>query len=138
MNDDSEDAPRAEVSFVEQNRSAHEELEHKRMRTSSKYVDTRFVLETSNVCEQLFSKAKHIMTPTRRRMDPSTLESILLLKINSDLWDAELVQEILDEEEAERKNKTPTSLESMTSAADGSRESVDDKNDFELSSEDDF
>ena len=45
------------------------------------------------------------MTPTRRRMYPSTLESILLLKINSDLWDAELVQEILDEE-AERKNKT--------------------------------
>ena len=48
------------------------------------------------------------MTPTRRRMDPSTLESILLLKINSDLWGAELVQEILDEENAKRKNKTPT------------------------------
>ena len=62
-------------------------------------------------------------------MDPSTLESILLLKINSDLWDAELVQEILDEEEAERKNKTPTSLESMASAG-GSRNSVDDKNDL--------
>ena len=97
MNDNSEDAPRAEVSFVERIRSAHEELENKRMRTSSKYVDTRFVSGTSNVCEQLFSKAKHIMTLTRRRMDPSTLESILLLKIKSDLWDAELVLEILDE-----------------------------------------
>ena len=95
------------------------------------------LLSTSNVCEQLFSKAKHIMTPTRRRMDPSTLESFLLLKINSDLWDAELVQEILDEEEAERKNKTPTSLESMTSAG-GSRDNVDDKNDSDLSSEDGF
>ena len=133
----SEDAPRAEVSFVERIRSAREDLENKCMRISSKYVDTRFVSGTSNVCEQLFSKAKHIMTPTRRRMDPSTLESILLLKINSDLWDAELVQEILDEEEAERKNKTPTSLESMTSAG-GSRENVDDKNDSDLSSEDDF
>ena len=97
MNDNSEDAPRAEVSFVERIRSAHEELENKRMRTSSKYVDTRFVSGTNNVCEQLFSKAKHIMTLTRRRMDPSTLESILLLKIKSDLWDAELVLEILDE-----------------------------------------
>jgi len=85
LNDDSEDAPRAEVSFVERIRSAREEQENKRMRTSSKYVDTRFVSGTSNVCEQLFSKAKYIMTPTRRRMDPSTLESILLLKINSDL-----------------------------------------------------
>ena len=92
----SEDAPRAEVSYVERIRFAREDLENKRMRTSSKYVDTRFVSGTSNVCEQLFSKAKHIMTPTRRRMDPSTLESILLLKINSDLWDAELVQEIFD------------------------------------------
>ena len=50
------------------------------------------------------------MTPTRRRTDPSTLESILLLKINSEHWDAELVQEILHEEEAERKNKTQQAL----------------------------
>ena len=73
------------------------------------------------------------MTPTRRRMDPSTLEIILLLKINSDLWDAELVQEILDGEVAERKNKSPTSLESMASVG-GSRESVDAKSDFDVSS----
>ena len=91
MNDDSEDAPRAEASFVERIRSAREDLENKRMRTSSnKYVDTRYVSGTSNVCKQLFSKAKRIMTPTRRRMDASTLESIFLLKINSNLWDAEL------------------------------------------------
>ena len=137
LNDDSEDAPRAEVSFVERIRSAREEQENKRIRTSSKYVDTRFASGTSNICEQLFSKAKHIMTPTRRRMDPSTLEGILLLKINSDLWDAELVQEILDDEEAERKNKTPTSLESISSAG-GSIESVDDENDSDVSSEVDF
>ena len=138
MIDDSEDAPRTEVSFVERIQSGRKELKNKRMRTSNKYVDTRFVSGTSNVWEQLFFKAKYIMTLTRRRMDPSTLESILLLKINSDLWDAELVLEILDEEEDERKNKIPRSLESMTSAAGGSRESVDDKNDSVLSSEDDF
>ena len=40
LNDDSEDAPRAEVSFVERIRSAREEQENKRIRTSSKYVDT--------------------------------------------------------------------------------------------------
>ena len=68
-------------------------------------------------------------------MDPSTFESILLLKINSDLWDAKVVQEILDEEEAERKNKTPTSLESMASG--GSRASGDVENDSGEDSEDD-
>ena len=41
--DDSEDAPRIEVSFVERIQSALEELKNKRMRTSNKYVDTRFV-----------------------------------------------------------------------------------------------
>jgi hypothetical protein len=136
LNDDPEDAPRTELSFVDRIRSNREEQENKRMRTSSKYVDTRFASGTSNVCEQLFSKAKHIMTPTRRRMDPSTLEAILLLKINSDLWDAELIQKILDEEEAERKNKTPTSVESMASG--GSRESGDGENDSEEDSEDDY
>jgi len=39
-------------------------------------------------------------------MDPLTLDTILLLKINSDLWAAELIQEILDEEVAAR-NPTP-------------------------------
>jgi len=136
LNDDPEDASRTELSFVDRIRSNREEQENKRMRTSSKYVDTRFASGTSNVCEQLFSKAKHIMTPTRRRMDPSTLEAILLLKINSDLWDAELIQKILDEEEAERKNKTPTSVESMASG--GSRESGDGENDSEEDSEDDY
>ena len=42
------------------------------------------------------------MTPTRRRMDPSTLEDILLLKFNTDLWNAQLVQKVIKEE----KDKT--------------------------------
>ena len=91
--------------------SAREELENKCIRTNTKYVDTRFVSGTSKVCEQLFSKAKHVMTPTRRRMDPLTLEAILLLKINSNLWAAELIELILDEEVAARKYTQPTSIE---------------------------
>jgi len=108
------------------------------MCTCSKYVDTRFSSGTSNVCERLISKAKHIMTPTRRRMGPSTLEAILLLKIISDLWDAELIQKILDEEEAERKKKIPTSPSVESIASGGSRENVDNENDSEEDSEDDY
>ena len=43
---------------------------------------------TSCIVERLFSRAKHIMTPNRRSMDPSTLENILMLKFNSDLYRA--------------------------------------------------
>ena len=68
-----------------------------------------FVSGTSKVCEQLFSKAKHVMTPTRRRMDSLTLEAFLLLKIDSDLWATELIEEILDEAVAARKY-TPSPL----------------------------
>ena len=43
---------------------------------------------TSCIVERLFSRAKLIMTPNRRSMDPSTLENILMLKFNSDLYRA--------------------------------------------------
>ena len=33
---------------------------------------------TSNICEQLFSKTKRIMTPSRRRMGSSTLETFII------------------------------------------------------------
>lgn len=36
--------------------------------------------------------AKLISSPQRRSMDPSTLESILILKVNRDLWDQYVVQ----------------------------------------------
>jgi len=35
------------------------------------------------------------MTPNRRHMDPSTLEDIIILKFNTDLWNAELIELIL-------------------------------------------
>jgi len=45
--------------------------------------------------ERLFSDAKHIMTDSRRHMDPSTLEMLLILKNNKDLWDAKTIDDIL-------------------------------------------
>ena len=36
------------------------------------------------IVESLFSTTGHIMTPSRRRMDPSTFEILLLLKVNKD------------------------------------------------------
>ena len=57
------------------------------------------------------------MTPTRRRMDPSTLEDILLLKFNTDLWNAQLVQKIIKEEKDQNSLCTPGSASTLTSAS---------------------
>ena len=60
------------------------------------------------------------MTPTRRRMDPSTLEDILLLKFNTDLWNAQLVQKIIEEEKDQNSLRTPGSASTLlTSASSG-------------------
>ena len=39
---------------------------------------------------------RHIMTDFRRCMDPSTLEMLLILKYNKDLWDACTVDQIIN------------------------------------------
>ena len=52
------------------------------------------LLATSYIAERLFSNAKLIMTDQRRCMNPSTLETILMLKLNKDLWDARDIEQI--------------------------------------------
>ena len=67
-----------------------------------KYRSLAHVAPTSVVVERLFSRAKLIMTPHRRGMDPSTLEMLLLLRHSKDLWDATTLDEVLREFAAEK------------------------------------
>ena len=53
----------------------------------SSYACLNHVSATSNVVERPFSRAQLVMTDQRRSMDPSTLEAILLLRYNHDIWD---------------------------------------------------
>ena len=48
------------------------------------------------------------MTQNRRHMDPSTLEDIMILKFDTDLWNAELIGSILQEEKIARSLATPS------------------------------
>ena len=50
---------------------------------------------TSNIVERLFSRCGIIMRPHRRLMDPSTLEMLIMLRFNKDLWDAREVDIVL-------------------------------------------
>jgi hypothetical protein len=63
----------------------------------SAYRETKHVVSTSNICECLFSRAKLLFSPLRKRMKASTLETLLFLNANQNLWpDASIIQKIID------------------------------------------
>jgi hypothetical protein len=57
----------------------------------SKYINTRFLLPTSCVVERLFSLAKRAFSPHRRRLSTKTLEALLFLNQNRQLWNLSTV-----------------------------------------------
>ena len=71
----------------------------------SKYRSTLHVSATSNVVERLFSRAKLVMSDHRKHMDPSTLEMLLMLRMNKDLWDEKTVESIFAREKVEAREK---------------------------------
>ena len=58
-------------------------------------VSFRHLLRVNNICERLFSRCKLIMTDNRKLMDPSTLEILIMLRMNKDLWDERDMEWIL-------------------------------------------
>jgi len=61
----------------------------------SAYVNTSFLLPTSNHVERLFSMSKRIFSEKRRRLNTRTLEALLFLKTNRHLWDMRLVATVV-------------------------------------------
>jgi hypothetical protein len=62
----------------------------------SAYRNLAHICPTSVVVERLFSRAKLIMTPHRRRMDPTTLEMFLLLRFNNDKYNARTLDAVIE------------------------------------------
>jgi len=71
----------------------------KRQRTDQErtYVDTRFLVPTSNMCERLFSDAKMTHGDRRGRLLPVNFEAQLFLHANTALWGAHDVQLLMNE-----------------------------------------
>jgi hypothetical protein len=63
--------------------------------SSSSYVDLKFLIPTSNICERLFSKAGFSFNQRRMSVLPINTESQMFLHLNSSLWDIAIVKEIL-------------------------------------------
>lgn len=73
----------------------------KRMRSSnserkSNFMDLRFILAPSIICERLFSKAGFSLTDRRHRLFPSNLECQLYLHVNVEYWEIAKVHDFLD------------------------------------------
>ena len=91
----------AQLSFAER------ALKRQRVKDSAegiKYINTRFLLPTSCVVERLFSQAKQVFSPHRRRLNTKTLEALLFLNQNRMLWNLALVAAVVNggvEEESE-------------------------------------
>lgn len=54
---------------------------------SEQYIDTKYILLTSNICDRLFSVAGHALGSRRKSMLLANSESPLFLSLNGDLWD---------------------------------------------------
>lgn len=87
LNNDDDD-----LSFAER------ALKRKRLSTMSckDYVNTNFVIPTSNDVKRLFSKSKRELSCQRRISSRSTLQALMFLKFNRNLWDLALVNEIVN------------------------------------------
>ena len=57
--------------------------------TRCQYMDTRFLLPTSNLCEHLFSVAGYALGERRGRILPSKFEEQIFLHMNNPLWGIE-------------------------------------------------
>ena len=84
-----------DLSFLDEtlNDAAAESAKRHKKSCPNRSMD--HISPTSNIVERLFSRCGIIMRPHRRLMDPSTLEMLIMLRFNKDLWGAREVDIVL-------------------------------------------
>lgn len=75
---------------------------------TNEYRSTYHVSPTSNIVERLFSVAGIIMRPHRRQMDPWSLELLIMLRANKDMWNYGTLQKIIDTRKKENRDAAIT------------------------------
>jgi len=71
------------VEFI---RGMKEAAESSTASPDGEYVDLGHVIGRSDIVERLFSVCRLIISDRRKRMGPETLDLIVMLKYNQDLW----------------------------------------------------
>eukprot|EP01038_Epipyxis_sp_PR26KG_P016908 gene16908-23203_t len=82
------------VDFLKEADKKCPKLESDEYLEYEKYGTLLHVVPTSCDVERLFSQCKLVLTDHRRSMHPKTFEQIMILKINSHLWDLNTVSEV--------------------------------------------
>ena len=112
--------PANELSFVQSVLMEAEEQQKKWSRVS-KCRSTAHVTPVSCISEQTNSISKHILSDARKQMDPTSLEMLLILKLNSDLWDERSVNAVIKRSAPQRTERgissTPISTVSSSSSS---------------------
>ncbi len=86
--------------------------EHKKMRLDdgvqlkSRYRNLSHVAPTSNIIERLFSRAGLVLTDLRNRTSPHYFECVMLLFVNSSMWNVKTIVEAnqMLQEESEQQD----------------------------------
>ena len=67
----------------------------KAQNSNLKYLDLRFLIPTSNICERLFSTAGYCLNQRRMAIQPINAEYQMFLYFNINLWDISTIKDIL-------------------------------------------
>ena len=110
---------------------------------SGDYVNLSHVIRTSDIVERLFSACKHIMSDCRKKMGPETLDLIVTLKYNQDLWNDDRNKEsphmaarIIHIDNEEKEKKIRRLREEQARAAQPQPRDDDSDDDFLISNDD--
>jgi hypothetical protein len=79
------------ISYADQLLQANKK---RKTSTSSNYVSLKWIPPTSNLVERLFSRMKLVFSERRQNMNPSTLEMVLMLLCNKELWSVKDINDI--------------------------------------------
>jgi hypothetical protein len=95
------------VSDDEEGSLTYAELLKKRERKKAKSIPQNiqnldWIPPTSVICEREFSIATNVYTANRQSMDPTTLEMILFLKFNRNLWSLDSMSRIVQSKEQDK------------------------------------
>ena len=96
----------------------------KSLGTATEYRPTYHVSPTSNIVERLFSITGIIMRPHRRQMDPWSLELLIMLRANKDMWSYGTLQKIID---ARKKENRDAAIARSNASAASKRQREDDQ-----------
>jgi len=61
------------------------------------YMDLRFIIPTSNICERFLSVAGNALTDRRQSMLPVNFENQMFLHSNAHLWRLEEVNDVMND-----------------------------------------